>query len=116
MARITPYANHKMLEGQYLGLVKVLDAGHRIDAAELKATALEKLRNDQILDARFYLSGKRVNVYQAGELKARISNCAIGDATATVCFTLEERSGDGVVVNFVPVTVDMDIFVEHAHG
>ncbi len=114
--RLIPYTEHRKSEEQFRVHAKALDEQQHPNATELKATALNKLRADQKLDALVCIAGYTVHVYRGSELVGIARHCVVGYATATVCFILEERNDDGAIVKQIEVTGDMDIFVERPHG
>lgn len=113
MNQKVPYTLHREREEEFRLLVKCLDKQRHPDATNLKAEALNKLRIDQRLDAIAGVAGRTVHVYRAGVFIDKVSRCRVGDATAIICFVLEERDDNDAIINRIEVTADMDIFVEN---
>ncbi|OGZ06288.1 MAG: hypothetical protein A2845_00585 [Candidatus Lloydbacteria bacterium RIFCSPHIGHO2_01_FULL_49_22] len=110
-----PYVLHKYREEQYRNAVNVLNKmGHPL-AKELSAVALGHARNDQYLTALCTLTGKTVSAYAQGKLLGKLSKCHVGYSTATVCFTLNERSDNGQIIKSIGITPETDLFMEDAH-
>jgi hypothetical protein len=112
--RKVPYTLHREREEQYNKLAKQVDAERRPDASKLKAAALLLLRTNQKLDAICAIAGRTVHAYKSGKFIGKVSHCHVGDATATICFILEERDDNDAISNHIAVTADMDIFVENS--